>query len=224
MNLIKYLLFFIGDIILIGCPLSYIYRALWSPANFVLFNTPKNYWPNNKPDIITVAYLTATFVGFATIIYNGTEFLFSWMPHSWGSYNEDNEFDMLSQTLAGWCAMSGSFALVTGLSQAAHSRYDAECKHEAMQHSFDHIQDCISTLRYTDHTKLHDRLQMLESKLTETQGRHFMYSRFKDNPLPFTSVHGEARLRKLYYFIDIEPCLSLIQLIRAAFGLTATGR
>jgi hypothetical protein len=223
MNLIRYVLFFVADIVLIGCLVSYFYMTMHDPVRLALFDTQ-----SGRTDYRYYAWLIACWIGFAIFIYHGVAFLFSWMP--WGGYDEDDEFRTWAQYLAGTAAFFGSMAMMEGLTKTAHKFNELEIENEALRHSVDNIQKQIQHLDSSlavvsagHSTKtVGQTLDELEKETIALQRKWFIRERFKENPPPFVTrptSPEDRRQPKCYYRVDVEPSLQLIEIMRRLFAI-----
>ena len=221
MTAIRYALFFMADVVLIGCLVSFIYMGLSNPVRFALcFDVTTR---PQKIDYRYYAWSLACLVGIGIFIYHGVAFLFSWIPRSWGRYGEFTAPESLS-AVAGLCAFFGSLAIMSGLTTAAHNFNDLEIKNDALRHSFDHLKKQIEQLEQSFASSpghpaktLSQILDELEEETVALQRRPFVRDRFKENPLPliFRPSHpDDHRKAKCSYWIDAEPSLRLIKMMR----------
>jgi hypothetical protein len=137
---IKYLLLFGADLVLIGVPTFYVTICLSKPEIAVLLATKRSNWPDAKLATIKgYSLVIVSWIGIGIIIYHGISFLFSWMPHSWGHYNDDDEYETTAEALAFLGAFFGSMALLDSLSEAAHKTVKLKQENEALRYSLDRI-------------------------------------------------------------------------------------
>jgi hypothetical protein len=225
MNAISYVLFFVVDIVLIGCVVSYFYMAVHNPVRLALLDTTPG-----RTDYRYHAWFIAAWIGFAIFIYHGVAFLLSWMPHSWGSYTDDGEFQKWAQIIAGLCALFGSIAIISGFTEAAHKFNELETKNEALHHSFDYIQKQIQHLDNSlalisagRSTKAIDQiLNELEKETIAVQREWFIRAQFKENPPPFMTgprPPEDRRRAKCYYGVNVETSLQLIKIMHRLFAI-----
>ncbi len=133
MNVIKYVLFFVADIVLIGCAASFVYMGLYHPTRLAHLDTERT-WRSEKYGMFKyLAWLTLAMIGIGICIYHGLAFLFSWMPHSWGTYDEEGEFQTWAEGLAGIGAFLGSLAIITGFVEAAHKFNKLNAENETLR-------------------------------------------------------------------------------------------
>jgi hypothetical protein len=140
MTAIKYLLYSGADLVLIGVPTFYVASCLSKPQSLVLFEAQASDRLNGKISAIKVySVFILSLVAIGIFLYHGLSFLFSWMPDSWGHYNEDDDFETTAEAFALLGALFGSIALMLGLENAAHKTAKLEQDNEALRHSLDKI-------------------------------------------------------------------------------------
>jgi hypothetical protein len=140
MTAIKYLLFSGADLVLIGVTTFYVTICLSKPQSLVLFEAQASDRLNGKiPHIKVYSVILLSWIVIGIFLYRGFSFMFSWMPDSWGHYNEDDDFETTAEALAGLSAFFGSIAVMSGLTNAAHKTAKLEQDNEALRHSLDQI-------------------------------------------------------------------------------------
>jgi hypothetical protein len=223
MGFIKYVVFFAADVVLIGCLVQIIYIFLKKPTERAVdLNDSLN--ESKITTFLSYVPFIIAWICLGIFIYCGINFLFSWMPKSWGSYDEDGEFTATRDFLSGLFSFFGSLYLLDTFAKVGHKVHDLDIENDRLRDSFNHIAKQIdkiaSSVRWVSReksttVKLRDELDKLEKESLELQEFHSWRVRdeFKDKP------REEIFRRRLRYYIDIKPTLRLIETIRNVIAL-----
>ena len=123
---VKYALLSAIDLVIIGVLVHYLLARLrwYTPV----FTPPyQRYWHggSNFRDLSyfdrlkRISYFAVVVVGIFICLHGAFDLLFSWMPHRWGSYDEDGEWLSTASYLSGLFAFFGAVALIGGLEAMA---------------------------------------------------------------------------------------------------------
>jgi hypothetical protein len=122
--LAKYALLSVADLTIIGVLVHYfLARLLWYTPIFTPLD--KNYGKTKFSHLSffeqlkRISYFAVVVVGIFICLYGAFDLLFSWMPHRWGSYTEDGEWESTASYLSGLGALSGGVMLIGGLEAMA---------------------------------------------------------------------------------------------------------
>jgi hypothetical protein len=67
--------------------------------------------------------------GLLVCLYQGADFMLSWMPDSWGNVGEDGDYTTLRAYVAGLFAMAGGLFLCQFIDRATHDKFDLREAH-----------------------------------------------------------------------------------------------
>jgi len=124
--LAKYALLSVADLTIIGVLVHYfLARLRWYTP---VFTPPyQRYWHGGSnfrdlsyfDQLKRISYFVVLAAGIFICLYGAFDLLFSWMPHGWGSYDEDGEWESTASYLSGLGAFSGGVVLIGGLEAMA---------------------------------------------------------------------------------------------------------
>jgi hypothetical protein len=124
--LAKYALLSVADLTIIGILVHYLLaRLYWYTPVFTPPYQSYRYGGSNFGDLSyfdrlkRISYFAVVVAGIFIGLYGAFDLLFSWMPHGWGSYDEDGEWRSSASELSGLCAFFGGITLLGGLENAA---------------------------------------------------------------------------------------------------------
>jgi hypothetical protein len=75
--------------------------------------------PTRLEKLKTYSYFAVLVIGIGLALYGALSFLFSWMPHRWGSYDEEGEWTTTAMSLSLFGAFIGLFGLLSSLEKTA---------------------------------------------------------------------------------------------------------
>ena len=70
------------------------------------------------------AFFLLAAAGLLVCLYQGADFMLSWMPDSWGNVGEDGDYKTLRSFIAGLFAMAGGLFLCQFIDGATHDKFD----------------------------------------------------------------------------------------------------
>lgn len=70
------------------------------------------------------AFFLLAGAGLLLCLYQGADFMLSWMPDSWGNVDEDGDYKTLRSFIAGLFAMAGGLFLCQFIDGATHDKFD----------------------------------------------------------------------------------------------------
>src|SRR5215471_17003208 len=114
-SVIKYTLFLLADLAIVGCIVHYGYSTLTVSGSVALDNFARrseSSFPKKYDKLKMNSYFVAGFISLGLALYGVLVFLFSWMPHRWVSYDDDGDPMWMAANLAGLGAFFGAVALL----------------------------------------------------------------------------------------------------------------
>jgi hypothetical protein len=115
--LAKYALLSLADLTIIGVVVHYFLARLrwYTPVFTPHLDRDLSYFDHLK----RISYFAVVGAGIFIGLYGAFDLLFSWMPHGWGGYDEDGEWESTASYLSGLGAFFGGVALIGGLESMA---------------------------------------------------------------------------------------------------------
>lgn len=165
--LIKYALLLAADLTIIGCLVHYFFATLH-------WYTPPFERPDRNPPelekLTAYSYYVVVCVSAFLSLFGALSFLFSWMPHRWGTYDE-GEWTTTATALSMLGAFYGTILLVGGLGKTAKKVSDlqlrqtrAEAFYRLLQREVGHFG---SILRHPESAA--DRFAKTEQEIEEAE-------------------------------------------------------
>jgi hypothetical protein len=114
--LVKYALLSAADLMIIGVLVHYFLAMLhWYTPPFEQPYRDRYRTPTRVEKLKKYSYFAVLFVGTFLALYGALSFLFSWMPHRWGTFDDDGEWTTTAHGLSMLGAFVGMFTLLFGL-------------------------------------------------------------------------------------------------------------
>ncbi|WP_161639217.1 hypothetical protein [Brevundimonas diminuta] len=111
------------------------------------------------------------FIGLLILFYHASGALLSWIPYSWGSLDEDGEWQALAPSARGLAAFVGAGCFM----QVFEARVESAAKHVVEEHALIELLDTLSKPVWRDETAETLRERLLKtagSALTNTDRAH----------------------------------------------------
>jgi hypothetical protein len=119
--LVKYALLSVADLTITGVLVHYLlarlrwYTPIFTPPYEIYYGI-SNFGDFSYFDRLKrISYCAVVVVGIFISLYGAFDFLFSWMPHGWGGYDEDGEWQSTASHYSALGAFFGGVALLSGL-------------------------------------------------------------------------------------------------------------
>jgi hypothetical protein len=136
-SLIKYFLFLLADIAIIGCILHFVISMLRGHDPFG--RDPVFIWGRDRREFLARSYYFAVMLSVGLALYGSLIFLFLWMPHRWVTYGEEGDPEWIARVLSALGAFAGMGAFMHSLTtaQAKISELDDWKLHAEKERAFE---------------------------------------------------------------------------------------
>jgi hypothetical protein len=115
-SLIKYFLFLLADIAIIGCILHFVISMLRGHDPFG--RDPVFIWGRDRREFLARSYYFAVMLSVGLALYGSLIFLFLWTPHRWVIYGEEGDPEWIARVLSALGAFAGMGAFMHSLTTA----------------------------------------------------------------------------------------------------------
>jgi hypothetical protein len=174
--LVKYALLSAADLTIIGVLVHYLLARLhWHTP---IFTPLDKHYGNTKlgdlpyfDQLKRISYCAVVGVGIFIGLHGAFDLLFSWMPHGWGSYDEDGEWVSTAGYWAMACTLFGGAVLLGGLEETAKKVSELHLR-QSKSEAFDkllkrEVEHFRSILRYPETAA--DHFAKLEQEIEQAQ-------------------------------------------------------